>query len=471
MGSPQISELSLLPSIDRLLNSTDTGNLITEYGRDEVKRVAQATLETMRIAIKQGDTVDKTEKAICIRIENSFAQETHNRIRRVINLTGTILHTSLGRASLPQASIDAVVEVMRGASNLEYDLETGKRGNRDAYLEKQICRLTGAEAATVVNNNAAAVMLVLNTLALGRQVPVSRGELVEIGGSFRIPDIMSQSGCELVEVGTTNRTHLIDFESVINSQTALIMKVHRSNYVIQGFTASVDDAELAKLCAKSKLPFVVDLGSGALVNLEHYGLPREPTPMEVLKNGAELATFSGDKLLGGPQAGIIIGSRKLIKKLNANPMKRALRCDKMAIAALSSLLKIYNHPDQLPERLPVLKTMMRTTDDIRSVATPLHAILANRLSKIATVSLIQCDSEIGSGALPDRTIPSVGIAIRPVPSSSDQDQILSEISAAFRQLTTPVIGRIHNGKFILDCRCLEDTEEFSEQLSGLKIDL
>jgi len=469
MTDSQVLNFAKLPSIDCLLNLAEVKALTGEFGRDEVKRVARQTLELICDQIRQGKHLEITESGLCAQINLELTRESNGRLRRVFNLTGTILHTNLGRSTLPQASIDAVVEVMRGASNLEYDLETGRRGDRDSFLEKQICRLTGAEAATVVNNNAAAVMLILNTLALGKEVPVSRGELVEIGGSFRIPEIMTRCGCKVVEVGATNRTHLHDFASAINAETAMIMKVHQSNYVIQGFTASVDEKAMAKLCEKSKIPFVVDLGSGTLLNLENYGLPHEPTPMEALSSGADIVSFSGDKLLGGPQAGIILGRRNLIRQINSNPMKRALRCDKMTIAALSSLLKIYNHADELPECLPVLKTMMRDIDDIRNVANSQVKIIADRLTKFATVILIECESEIGSGALPDRTIPSIGIAIRPVSSTFDHDQMLSNIASAFRGLPIPVIGRINKGDFILDCRCLEDPETFSVQLAELHI--
>ena len=469
MGDPQTSKLSQIPAMDRVLNSGIARNLVATFGYDEVKRAAQETLESTRTAIRRGEIADVTEAAICSQIERSLDREANQQLRRVINLTGTILHTNLGRATLPEASIAAVVEVMRGASNLEYDLEPGRRGDRDSYLESQLCRLTGAEAATVVNNNAAAVMLVLNTLALGKQVPVSRGELVEIGGSFRIPDIMARSGCQLVEVGTTNCTHLHDFAHAIGEETAIIMKVHQSNYVIRGYTAVVDDSDLVKLCQQANIPFVVDLGSGALVDLQQFGLPQEPTPMQALKSGADIVTFSGDKLLGGPQAGIIVGRRDLVQQMKANPMKRALRCDKMTIAALSSLLRIYNHPERLPEQLPVLRMMMRNTDEIRTMVKPLLDALANRLTGQATVSLIDCESEIGSGALPDRTIASIGIAIRPLPLSIDHDQQLSNIARAFRNLPIPVIGRIHKGEYRLDCRCLENPEEFSTLLAELKL--
>ena len=468
MNDSQVLNFARLPSIDRILSSAGVRQLIEEYGRGPVKRWTREALQSLREEIKRGSVVDTNEAAICAQMKQAIVRECKGRIRRVINLSGTILHTNLGRASLPQTSIDAVVEVMRGASNLEYDLDTGKRGHRDAYLEQQICRLTGAEAATVVNNNAAAVMLVLNALALAKEVPVSRGELVEIGGSFRIPDIMRQSGCQLIEVGTTNRTHPQDFTSAINARTALIMKVHQSNYHIQGFTAAVDDKALAKICSDASIPFVVDLGSGTLVNLGDYDLPHEPTPMESLNAGADLVTFSGDKLLGGPQAGIIVGRRDLIGQLNANPMKRALRCDKMTIAALSSLLQLYNHTDRLPRQLPVLRAMTRSTDEIRTKVTPLVGVIEKWLDKIATVSLVDCESEIGSGALPDQTISSIAIAMSPLPSHVDLDEVLNKLAKAFRRLPIPVIGRVHKGDFLLDCRCLEDVEEFSAQLCELK---
>ncbi|MCP4432575.1 MAG: L-seryl-tRNA(Sec) selenium transferase [Gammaproteobacteria bacterium] len=469
MGNTSVSDLRLLPSIDRLLSAQDIKALITQYGRAEVKRITRNELESMRVGIRQGDNVDTSIVAICNSIHARLKSQSRQSLRRVYNLTGTLLHTNLGRATLPQCSIDAVTEIMAGASNLEYDLDSGRRGERDSHVCRLICGLSGAEAATIVNNNAAAVMLVLNTLALGKEVAVSRGELVEIGGSFRIPDIMARSGCTLVEVGTTNRTHLHDFESALNAQTAMVMKVHQSNYVIEGFTASVEEARLAEICAKSNLAFVVDLGSGTLVDLESYGLAQEPTPMQALKNGADLVTFSGDKLLGGPQAGIIAGRHDLIRQLNANPMKRALRCDKMTIAALSSVLQLYQHSDDLPEHLPVLKSILRNCDDIRQMALPLVDILSNHLKGKATVSLIDCDSETGSGTLPDKVIASVGIAMRPAPHCSDYDVLLDRLASAFRRLPVPVIGRIHRGSFVLDCRCLDNPQAFAAQLSELEI--
>jgi L-seryl-tRNA(Ser) seleniumtransferase len=467
---PQLPQLSQLPSIDRLLNATAARVLLAEYGRDEVKRVARQTLGSLRDAIRAQQVVNLDIETICLTIRQCIEDDAREGIRRVFNLSGTLLHTNLGRALLPEASIDAVTEAMRACSTLEYDLASGRRGERDGYIESLLCRLTGAEAATIVNNNAAAVMLLLNSLALGREVPVSRGELVEIGGSFRIPDIIERSGCRLVEVGTTNRTHLQDFAAAIGAQTALVLKVHQSNYVIQGFTAAVDERELASLCRESGIPFVVDLGSGALLNLEDFGLPHEPTPMEALARGADLVTFSGDKMLGGPQAGIIVGRRELVEKLNANPMKRALRCDKMTIAALSALLRLYQQPQQIVDSLPLLRMMTRSLDDIRGLAQPLVAQLTRQLEGFADVDLVDCASEIGSGALPDHNLPSLGIALRPLSSQRTHDELLERLARAFRELPVPVIGRVHKGEFVLDCRCLEDSEEFAAQLSGLIID-
>ena len=466
----QAPALAQLPSIDRLLNSAGAGVLLAEYGRDEVKRAARATLAAMRTAIVRSQPVDIDLQAICLGMRRVIESDARRAIRRVINLSGTLLHTNLGRAPLPRAAVDAVLDSMRGASTLEYDLASGRRGRREAYIEDLLCRLTGAEAATVVNNNAAAIMLLLNTLALGREVPVSRGELVEIGGSFRIADIIERSGCRLVEVGATNRTHRHDFVAAIGADTALVLKVHQSNYVIEGYTAAVDEAELARLCKDAGIPFVVDLGSGALLELEEFGLPHEPTPMEALARGAELVTFSGDKLLGGPQAGIILGRREWIEQINANPMKRAMRCDKMTIAALSALLQLYQHPRQIAEHLPVLRQMTRSMDDIRRQAEPVAALLANQLARIASVELIDCDSEIGSGALPNHRLPSVAIALRPLTSAAHQDAALQRLAHAFRNLPVPVIGRVHKGDFLLDCRALDDVTEFTAQLTALDPD-
>lgn len=460
--------LADVPSVDRLLNMPESTALIGSYGRSDVKRALRETLDDLRLAIRNGAAVDVDPAAIMVAVGTQLALDAAPPLIPVFNLTGTVLHTNLGRAPLPSEAIAAVAAVSEGASNLEYDLQSGRRGDRDSHLEAQICRITGAEAATVVNNNAAAVVLVLNSLAFGREVPVSRGELVEIGGSFRIPDIMQRSGCKLVEVGTTNRTHLQDFERSIGSETALVMKVHTSNYVIRGFVAAVPEPDLARLCGERDIPFVNDLGSGTLVDLERFGLPHEPTPMDALRNGADVVTFSGDKLLGGPQAGIIVGRRNLIKAIKENPLKRALRCDKMTIAALAAVLRLYADPDRLADRLPALRALTRPVDDVRRAAERLVPYVQSELAQLADVSVCDCDSEIGSGALPTRTMASAGIAVRPR-GDKGSGRMLQQLAVAFRGLPIPVIGRIQDGSLIFDLRCLNDESSFTEQLTRLNL--
>ncbi len=368
----------------------------------------------------------------------------------------------------PEA-IRAAALVAAGASNLEFDLATGKRGDRDSQLEDWLVRLTGAEAATVVNNNAAAVMLVLNTLALRKEVPVSRGELIEIGGAFRMPDIMARSGSKLIEVGTTNRTHLRDFEAAIGPRTGLITKVHTSNFAIQGFTAEAPEPELAALCKANGIPFVVDLGSGTLVDLATYGLAHEPTPAETLAAGADLVTFSGDKLLGGPQAGLIVGRADLIKRIKRNPMKRALRVDKMTIAALSATFAIYADPDRLTERLPTLGQLARPLADITEAADRIAPRLAERLGDGWAVATAEGHSQIGSGALPVESLPSRAIAIAPAaPGKRGTGTALKRLAAAFADLPRPVIGRIQDDRLVLDLRCLDDEAAFTAQLTELE---
>ena len=309
---PTIDVPNQLPSVDRLLNDASVASLAIEYGTPLVTRCARDVLESARRQILAGKPFESDD--LVTLLQEGAARAVRPSLRRVINLTGTVLHTNLGRAALPTCAIEAMTEVAVGASNLEFDLTTGKRGDRHKHPESLLCQLTGAESAVVVNNNAAAVLLILNSLALRKEVPVSRGELIEIGGAFRMPDIMARAGCKLIEVGTTNRTHAKDFEQVINSRTALLMKVHTSNYEIQGFTKQVAESELGNIAHAHDIPFATDLGSGSLINLEDYGLPHEPTVAEALTAGADLVSFSGDKLLGGPQAGIIVGRDDLIAK-------------------------------------------------------------------------------------------------------------------------------------------------------------
>ncbi len=468
MGTPETSPRAALPSVDRLLRSHETAPLIAEYGLHAVTYAVREVLGDLRADLRDANRpAEIGGVGIVNRVSARLFEEARPSLRPVFNLTGTVLHTNLGRAPLPPEAIEAVAAAARGASNLEYDLGAGKRGDRDDHVESWLCRLTGAEAATVANNNAAAIMLVLNSLALRKEVPTSRGELIEIGGSFRLPDIMARSGCRLREVGTTNRTHLRDFAEAIGPRTGLVMKVCTSNYVIEGFTASADQSALARLCNDRGVPFVVDLGSGSLVDLREFGLPHEPTVRETLESGADIVTFSGDKLLGGPQAGIIVGRRDLIERIRRNPMKRALRVDKLTVAALSAVLRMSADPARLVERHPALRQLTRPLDQIRKSAERLRPVLAAKLDGVASVEIVDCGCQIGSGALPSRMIASAGLAVRPLRSARG-GTALKGLAAAFRKLSTPVIGRIQDGSFIMDFRCLEDESAFAAQVASLQ---
>ena len=364
-------ELSTIPSVDRILRTESAKTLIKNFGRPSVIKAVREDLEEIRCSILDENCQDSIKvdvETIIERISPRLTTDLEPSLKPVFNLTGTVIHTNLGRAPLPSEAIDAMASVSGGASNLEYNLKIGKRGDRDSHLEKLLMQLTGAEAATVVNNNAAAVLLILNSLALRKEVIVSRGELVEIGGSFRIPEIMIRAGAKLKEVGTTNRSHARDYKEAISVKTAMLMKVHTSNYEVTGFTSNVSESDLAKIAHNDQVPFVIDLGSGTMVNIEKFGLPHEPTVQEALSNGADLVSFCGDKLMGGPQAGLIAGRKELVAKIKKNPMKRAMRCDKMTIAALTAILKIYSNPKQLCERIPTLRLLTRETKEIHLTA-------------------------------------------------------------------------------------------------------
>jgi L-seryl-tRNA(Ser) seleniumtransferase len=461
---PPIS-LKEIPGVDTLMNSPDVEPLIREWGRLAVRETVRILQTDLRRTIVAGETPEFHATDLAREINVRLIHRGGRGPRPVFNLTGTILHTNLGRAILPEVAIDAMDRVARHPVDLEYDTHTGRRGQRDAHVEQLLRDLTGAEAATVVNNNAAAVLLILNTLALNREVPVSRGELIEIGGSFRIPEIMSRAGCLLHEIGTTNRTHPSDYAHAISDKTALLMKIHPSNYVIDGFTAEVAETEIAALAHTHKLPFVVDLGSGALIDMSAYGLPTEPTPMHTLQNGADLVCFSGDKLLGGPQAGIIVGSRALIRQLNTNPLKRALRVDKITLAALVEVLKLYTEPERLITELPIMRHLTRPLTDIENRARRLAPTLEKHLPDFAVIPT-DLYSQIGSGALPLRRITSAGLRITPR-NPDRRNRRLERLAENFRSLRRPVIGRIHEGSFWLDMRCLDDEQLFVEQLDGL----
>lgn len=464
--------MASVPSVDRLVRAPGLQALIQRTGRPLVIDLAREVVDHYRNALRLGQETElaSPEAALAALAEKvgcaAEALITPN-LQSVFNLTGTVLHTNLGRAPLPPEAIDAMIVVASSPSNLEYDLGTGDRGDRDNHIEAWLTRLTGAEAATVVNNNAAAVLLTLNTLAENREIPVSRGQLVEIGGAFRIPDIMSRAGCRLIEVGTTNRTHLSDYSFAIGENTAALMTVHTSNYVVQGFTASVQDDALATLAHENDLPYINDLGSGTLVDLEQFGLPHEPTASEVIASGADVVTFSGDKLLGGPQCGIIVGRADLISAIKRNPMKRALRLDKVTIAALEAVLRLYANPARLTERLPTLTLLTRNPVDIGDSANRIAAALRTCLGERVSVVVEDCRSQIGSGALPVDRLPSRAVVLRRPATVGNSGSWLDKLAASFRTLPIPVIGRVRDDAFALDIRCLQDEGRFLTQLHAL----
>ncbi len=461
-----ISSPADLPSVDRLLQDVRLASLADRLGRSCVVNGVRAVLDEGRADLAAGRKLDIAE--IPDSVVAHIASMAELSLRPVLNLTGTVIHTNLGRSSLSEAAINAMTLAARQPVNLEYSLEAGKRGDRDSHLEQRICSLTGAEAATVVNNNAAAVLLVLNTLANRRNVPVSRGELVEIGDSFRLPDIMRRAGARLVEVGTTNRTHLADFEAVISERPAAILKVHTSNYAVAGFTKAVDEKELAALCRRHDVPFFIDLGSGTVVDLEQFGLPHEPTVQEALANGADLVTFSGDKLLGGPQAGVIAGRLDLIAGIKKNPMRRALRLDKMTIAALDATLALYQHPEKLAETVPSLRLLARSLENIQLTAESVERAFLGVPQDDWKVDVADCFSQIGSGALPTESLPSVAVRLTPTGPRKVMGKRLADIAASFRNLPVPVIGRMEKRAFWLDMRTLEEPNQLVDQLDAFR---
>jgi L-seryl-tRNA(Ser) seleniumtransferase len=469
LGSDAMSSARLrdLPAVGAVLSAPAAAVLIERFGRAASTEAVRAALKDARTTLQAGGRFVPTAEHIAAESLARLEQNNRSALRPLFNLTGTVLHTNLGRAALAEEAIEAAVATMRNAVALEFDLETGKRGERDDHVRALLCSLTGAEDATLINNNAAAVLLCLNTLANGREAVVSRGELIEIGGAFRMPEIMARAGARLVEVGTTNRTHPRDYLSALNAETGVILKVHTSNYRIQGFACEVGTRELSVIAKEAGVPLLHDLGSGALIDLATYGLQREPTVREALAEGADLVTFSGDKLIGGPQAGFIVGKRELIAGMNRNPMKRALRVDKIRLAAIEATLKLYRDPDRLAERLPTLRFLARPRQDIEACGARVLPGVAQAIGAAFAVERCECQSQIGSGALPLETIESAGLSIR---ASSAGASAIEDLARKFRALPRPVIGRIERDRLVLDLRCLTDEEGFLSNLLHMKTD-
>ncbi|HEJ7934637.1 L-seryl-tRNA(Sec) selenium transferase [Serratia marcescens] len=454
---------SQLPAIDRLLRESAIEPLVAQHGPTLIGELLRRLQAQARDAIKQQQRLPDWCGDWPQALRAELARQQRPALLPVFNLSGTVLHTNLGRALLAQPVKDAVSAVMGEAVTLEYDLDGAGRGHRDRAVASLLCRLTGAEDACIVNNNAAAVLLMLAAIAPGKEVVVSRGELVEIGGAFRIPDVMRQAGCQLVEVGTTNRTHLKDYRQAISEQTGLLMKVHTSNYSIQGFTAAVDEAELAQLGAEQGVPTATDLGSGSLIDMAQYGLPAEPMPQRLLAAGVDLVTFSGDKLLGGPQAGIIVGKKALIARLQQHPLKRALRVGKLTLAALEATLQLYLQPEKLAEQLPTLRLLTRPQQEMQQVAERLLAALRPRFTADFDLRAEPCWSQIGSGSLPVDRLPSYALTFTP---RDGRGATLEALAERWRRLPQPVIGRLGDGRLWLDLRCLEQEGALIDALNA-----
>jgi L-seryl-tRNA(Ser) seleniumtransferase len=462
MPRRQNADLRVLPAVDEVLRTRIATLAVDRFGRMAVVDAVRATLAAAR--------ADRTlpvgaEHAAATALARLEAQD-QRRLKSVYNLTGTVLHTNLGRALIAEAAIEAATAAMRDAVALEFDLGTGRRGERDDHVRGLLCELTGAEDATIVNNNAAAVLIVLNTLSKAGDAIVSRGELIEIGGAFRMPDIMARAGAKLVEIGTTNRTHREDYVAAIGPRTRLILKVHTSNYRIEGFVAQVEARVLSRLARAGNVLLVHDLGSGTLIDLTRFGLVHEPTVAEAVAGGADLVTFSGDKLLGGPQAGLIVGRKELIARINRNPMKRALRVDKIRLAVLEATLKLYRDPDRLAARLPTLRLLTRPQEEIERLAQRLAPPVAAAVGGAFMVKVIACASQIGSGALPLETVPSAGLAIRTA-AKRGAGRSLGRLAEALRRLPIPILGRLEDQALVVDLRALDDESGFLANLAAL----
>ena len=457
-----------LPAIDKLLKTPQGEQCVAEFGHSATVSVSREMLQQAREHIKRHENLPhflQTDDATFQYIHQQLLLQQQVNIKSVHNLTGTVLHTNLGRALWSPAAQQAALDAMQGNVALEYDLAAGERSHRDKYISDLLQQLTGAEAACVVNNNAAAVLLMLATFAQGKEVIISRGELIEIGDAFRIPDIMAQAGCKLVEVGTTNRTHLKDYRNAISENTAFLMKVHSSNYQICGFTHSVDEQELAELGKEFGIPVITDLGSGALIDLKQFNLPEEPTVQEKLQHGLDLISFSGDKLLGGPQAGIIVGKKALIQQLQAHPLKRVLRCDKVTLAGLEATLRLYLQPEKITEKLTALHLLTQPIPQLQAQAEQLKVRLENRLNADYLIAIEPSEAQVGSGSQPLARIPSVAVTIAPA-----TEKTLLKSTALFARLLAlpqPVIGRIERDKIWLDLRSLASLDRLLDSLETL----
>lgn len=447
-----IERAEQLPKIQSILDSADAEELIREFGRQRVLEEVRRGVDELRatvLAFRNGPV------RFCLaefvdRLRSELARSEATTLRRVVNATGIVIHTNLGRVPLAQEAIEAISEVAAGYSNLEYDLDRGQRGSRLSHVEGLLRELTGAEAALVVNNNAAAVMLVLNTLALGKEVIVSRGEMVEIGGSFRIPEVIGRSGARLVEIGTTNKTHVGDYEHAITNETRVLMKVHPSNYRVVGFTDSVPREQVVAIAREHGLAAVEDLGSGTLLDLSRYGLPAEPTVQQAVAAGLDAVTFSGDKLLGGSQAGIVVGKKDSVQAMKKDPLIRALRIDKLSLAALDATLRLYRNPERLVERLPLLRMLAAAPESLERRARTLAELL-NKVPRLTT-EIERSHGFAGGGSLPDEAIPTTVVAIR------HETLRPGTIVERLRRGDPPVVARIENDRVVFDVRTLTDEE-------------
>jgi L-seryl-tRNA(Ser) seleniumtransferase len=445
--------LKQLPGVDHLMVLAMKDERFQETPVSVIKTAIRTVLKQTRDAILSNNMDHCNQEQILTKVANLSASIIAPRLRPVINATGVVLHTNLGRSLLAPSALKNITTIAGGYSNLEFNIDTGKRGLRYDAVEQLICDLTGAEAAIAVNNNAGAVLLSLDTLARGTEVIVSRGELVEIGGSFRIPDVMSKSGCLLKEVGTTNRTHARDYENAIHGETGLLMKVHTSNYRIQGFTASVPLKDLVNIGQKNHIPVMEDLGSGSLIDLSPFGLAKEPTVAQAVAAGADIVTFSGDKLLGGPQAGIIVGGRETLEKIKANPLTRALRIDKLTLAALEATLSLYRDEKKALAQIPILRMLTLPFETIATRAEGMITLLQNTLGSKIRVVAADLSSRTGGGAFPELRLPSRCVTVTAPGMSA------ARMEKAMRSHTPAIIGRIDNDRFVMDPRTLQQGDD------------